>query len=200
VTRRKSGDAQPSLPGIVEAIPTHRLFLGLFPDKAALTAVEEVGRLVRRGLELKGPPQKAANFHVTVHHLGDYVDLSPRLVGSALEALEAIDTPAFDILMDHVAGFRGRPQHPIVLRCPEASAGVHVLWSTARAVLAAHGFSAWLEKKFTPHLTLMYADRMPSTPFPIQSIGWNVQEIVLVHSLLGRSEYQFLGSKRLRSS
>ena len=60
------------------------------------------------------------------------------------------------------------------------------------------GFAHWLERDFTPHVTLLYDDRLIAVPVPIEPIAWTVHEVVLVHSLLGKTEYRFLESVQLR--
>jgi 2'-5' RNA ligase len=191
------GDGQMSPAGFIEAAPTDRLFLGLFPDEAAQAAIADVAQALLREHHLRGQPFHPARFHLTVHHLGDYPGLRPEHIDAALTAIGRIATPAWDIALDHVSSFHGRRKHPIVLRCPDVHTGVHALWHESRMQLAAAGFAPWLQNDFTPHLTMFYGDRLLSTPIPIEPIAWTVRDIVLVHSLLGKAEYRFLGSKRL---
>ena len=191
------GDGQMSLAGFVEAAPKDRLFLGIFPDRPAQAAIAEVAQCLLREHGLRGQPFHPARFHLTLHHLGDYPELRPERIDAALTAIGRIATPPWDIALDHASSFRGRHKHPIVLRCPDVHTGVNALWHESRAQLAAAGFAPWLQHDFTPHLTMFYGDRLLSTPIAIEPIAWNVREAVLVHSLLGKTEYRFLGSTRL---
>ncbi len=186
-----------SLAGLVEAAPKDRLFLGIFPDQPAQAAIAEVAQRVLREQGLRGQPLHPSRFHVTVHHLGDYPELPPERIDAAMTAMARITTPAWNITLDHVASFRGRRKHPIVLRCPDVHTGVHALWHESRIQLAAAGFAPWLQHTFTPHITLLYGDRLLSMPIPIEPIAWTVREVVLVHSLLGKTEYRFLGNSPL---
>ncbi len=43
-----------------------------------------------------------------------------------------------------------------------------------------------------PHVTLMYGDRFVAEQSLEMEVGWAVHELVLVHSLLGRSCYRCL--------
>lgn len=194
------GDRQMSLAGFAEAAPKDRLFLGIFPDETAQVAIAEVMQRVLREHGLHGKPFLPSRFHLTVHHLGDYPELRPELIDAALTAIGRIAIPAWDIALDHVSSFRGRRKHPIVLRCPDVHTGVHALWHDSRAQLAAAGFAPWLQHDFTPHLTMLYGDRMLPAPIPIEPIAWTVREVVLVHSLLGKTEYRFLGSWQLAAT
>jgi 2'-5' RNA ligase len=195
--KAQPGNVQLSLTEFVEAAPKDRLFLGIFPDKPAQAAIADVVQGLLREHGLRGQPFHPSRFHLTVHHLGDYAELQPELIDAALTAIGRIATPAWEITLDHVSSFRGRRKHPIVLRCPDVHTGVHALWHESRAQLAAAGFAPWLQHDFTPHLTMLYGDRLLSMPIPIEPIAWTVRELVLVHSLLGKTEYRFLGSRQL---
>ncbi|HEY2344539.1 MAG TPA: 2'-5' RNA ligase family protein [Xanthomonadaceae bacterium] len=174
-------------------MPTDRLFLGLFPDQAASTRIEEVARHMAVEFGGSRPSSRASRFHVTVHHLGDHAGLDDALVDAAMAAIARIRAPTFDFTMDEVSGFRGGRKHPIVLRGRDGSPGAHELWRASRDVLVATVFARWLGRSYTPHLTLLYGDRLPASPIAVEPIVWAVGEMVLVHSLLGRSEYRILG-------
>lgn len=192
--------AQLSLAGFAEPVPKDRLFLGIFPDQPAQAAIAEMAQRMLGEHGLQGQPFHPSRFHLTVHHLGDYPELASERIAAALTAMARIATPAWNIALDHVASFRGRRKHPIVLRCPDVHTGVHALWHESRVQFAAVGFAPWLQHDFNPHLTLFYGDRLLSLPIPIEPIAWTVREVVLVHSLLGKTEYRFLGSRQLAVS
>jgi 2'-5' RNA ligase len=54
------------------------------------------------------------------------------------------------------------------------------------------------KSQFVPHLTLLYDERSIEEQ-QIERIGWTVTEFVLVHSLLGRGQYDILGRWPLRA-
>ncbi len=206
VTSRKAqpGDVQLSLAGFAEpAIPIKpvmkdRLFLAIFPDKAALASIEKVAQHAPREHGVHGRPLLSERFHVTLHHLGDFVEFPPGHVAAALSALARIAASPFEITLDRLASFRGRPgAHPCVLRCPGDHAGIGALWHESRVHLAAEGFAPWLQRTFTPHMTLLYGDQSLAAPVRIEPIAWTVREIVLVYSLLGKTEHRVLGHRQL---
>ena len=45
---------------------------------------------------------------------------------------------------------------------------------------------------YTPHMTLFYGD--PMRPHAVQPMSWCAKRIVLVRSLVGRTEHRHLGS------
>ncbi len=182
----------------------HRLFLGIFADAAVRTPVTTIARSLEHEHGMRGRLLRPDRLHVTLHHLGDYPELPPERVDAAIAALERIHMPAFDIAFTRVESFHGKPGHyPCVLRCPETPAegdtpaGVFALWHEARVQLAAEGFAPMLDRRFVPHITLLYGDRRLPMPVAIAPIAWRVNEVVLVHSLLGRTEYRFLARRLL---
>jgi RNA 2',3'-cyclic 3'-phosphodiesterase len=54
-----------------------------------------------------------------------------------------------------------------------------------------------LKRHYKPHVTLAYDSRRIDTQ-PIEPIAWQVHEFVLVHSLLGQTQYKFLAHFPLR--
>jgi 2'-5' RNA ligase len=196
--RGSPGEAQKSHVGLPEAVPIDRLFLGIFPDKPAQSSIEKVARRMLREYELRGSPLRASRYHVTLHHLGDYAGLTADICEAALAAIARIAVPAFDITLDRAASFDAPHMHPFVLRCADAETSVHPLWRESRSQLEDAGFLRWLDCEFTPHVTLLYDERLMAVPVAIEPISWTVREIVLVHSLLGKTEYRLLGTAQLR--
>jgi 2'-5' RNA ligase len=136
---------------------------------------------------------------VTLHHLGDYIDLPPGRVDAALSALDRIVMSPFQITLDHLASFRGKPgSNPCVLRSPDDHPGLDAIWHESRVQFAAAGFAHWLQRTFTPHLTLLYGDNLLHAPIPIEPIAWTVGEVVLMHSLLGKTVHRVLGRRQLQ--
>jgi 2'-5' RNA ligase len=191
------GDGQQSLAGFVEPVPNDRLFLGIFPDAIVQDTIAQAARRVQRQHGMHGQPLHPSRCHMTVHHLGDYPELLPERVDAALMALDRTIAPAWEIAFDRIASFRGKHKHPCVLRCPDTESGAHALWRETWAHFAAAGFTQWLQSGFTPHVTLLYGDRLLPAPMAIEPIRWTVRELVLVHSRLGMTEYHSLGRRQL---
>jgi len=177
-----------------EAAPTDRLFLGLFPDPVVLPRIQRVIHDLPREVGGSRAQPRTDRFHVTVHHLGDHEGLEPARVDAAMEVLGEVRAPAFEIALDEVSSFRGGRKHPIVLVGRDGSPGAHALWKASRDVLVRTPFARSLQRTYTPHLTLLYGDRMLASPVVIEAVGWRVDRMALVHSLPGRSEYRILGS------
>lgn len=190
------GAVHPTPGGRAEPAASDRLFLGVFPEAKAQLTIVDVANAYLRAQAMRATPQHSSRLHVTVHHLGDYAELLPETVEAALAAMAQIQSPRWTMVLDRLTGFPGQPRHyPIVLNC--ASRGAHVLWRESRSLLEAAGFSRWLERSYSPHMTLFHADRLPPAPIPIQPILWPVREVVLVHSLMGKGTYRVLGTRQL---
>jgi 2'-5' RNA ligase len=208
--KSRSGDGQLSLTGFGAAVKPsriqlkHRLFLGIFADSKARAPIATIAQSLAHEHGMRGRPLPSDRLHVTLHHLGDYLELPPERVDAAMAAIGRIDVPAFDIEFVRIDSFHGKPGHyPCVLRCADAPAegdaptGIFALWHEARVQLAAEGYASMLGRRFVPHLTLVYGDRRLPAPVAIQPIAWRVDEVMLVHSLLGRTEYRFLARRPL---
>lgn len=50
--------------------------------------------------------------------------------------------------------------------------------------MSSTGLGASAKKEFSPHVTLLYAERNVEE-LPIEPIGWTVNEFVLIHSMRG---------------
>ncbi len=98
-------DAQLSLDGIEAAQPTDRLFFAIFPDPDTASSIAALVQALHCEHELHGKPLRPERFHVTLHHLGDYVGLPQDVVASAKEVSNRVKGPMFDVAFDSVLSF-----------------------------------------------------------------------------------------------
>lgn len=176
-----------------------RLFFGLMlPEAQAAEAVHILDQ-TRAAEGLRGSAIRQDRLHITLIHVGDYVNALPGSLAPILRDAAATLAPAaFDIAFDRVSSFSGAPgRHPLVLLGDE---GVEALKAFRAALLTAvvrHGVKPLSRQAFVPHVTLSYADRV--TPErPIRPIAWRPDEFLLIHSEVGRSIYHTLGCWPLR--
>jgi 2'-5' RNA ligase len=180
---------QLSLLGFEPTPPTDRLFFAIFPDADAAARIAKLAERLRGKGGLKGKPLATERFHVTLHHLGDYIRLPQDIVAAAREAAAAVTAPPFDVLFDYAVSFVGRPRNrPFVLRGGDGVAALMAFQQSLGLAMRKAGLGRWVDQRFTPHVTLLYDDRFVDEQ-RIEPIGWAVHEFVLVHSLLGRSEH-----------
>ena len=190
--------SQHGFDGFGAARATDRLFFAVFPDAMTASGIAALATGLRRQHALHGQPLHVDRLHVTLHHLGDYAGLPADVLAAANAAAGSVDAGAFDAAFDSAASFpaRGRAA-PFVLLGGEALAPLHAFQRQLGERMAACGLARLVERRFTPHVTLLY-DRRNVALQDVPPITWRVREFVLVHSLLGRTEHRVLGRWVLR--
>ena len=66
------------------------------------------------------------------------------------------------------------------------------------AAMTDAGIGRYVRSRFKPHMTLLY-DRKYVAPQPIRPLRWTANEVVLIDSLVGRSQHIVLGRWPLQS-
>lgn len=181
--------------GIQSGMPStlHRLFFAVFPDAAARAAIERVVADLRATKRIGGRWTAASKYHVTLQFLGDHDDAAP-LIAKASTAAQAVLAESFDFSFDRIATFRGRFQVPCVLRlAPDSEAAFEALWRQLGDALARAGIAGETQRRYQPHLTIAYADRMLAEPIAIEPISAPAREFALVDSPVGGDLHQVVG-------
>lgn len=159
-----------------------RLFLAAVPDAAAAARICRLARALKHAHGFYGKIIEPERLHVSLFFLGE---LSEQIVRVAGEAAAEVRMPPFEVSFDRSASFRGRPgNRPLVL---VGDGGLDRLKSFRRTLgvaMARKGLRYLAKKDFTPHVTLLYADRNVEE-HPIEPIRWTVNEFVLIHSMHG---------------
>jgi 2'-5' RNA ligase len=170
----------------------HRLFFALLPNEVTR------GELARTAAALRAshPGLRArwvhpARYHATLHFLGNYAMLRQDVVEVAVLAADGLSAPAFEWLLRGAVSFRGR-QPPCVLRGSSVPEPLQPLWQNLRQVLTLAGQGRYLERSFTPHVTVAYSQRELLDDTPIEPVRWMIDEFALIHSVVGQPDYQVL--------
>jgi RNA 2',3'-cyclic 3'-phosphodiesterase len=181
---------QLSLPGFEAAPqPTDRLFFAIFPDVDAAARIAQLARRLRSEHGLKGKPLATKRLHVTLHYLGDYVGLPQAIVAAASAAAATVALPSFEVALDRVASFSGRPRNrPFVLLGGDGVAALTAFQQALGTALEKAGLGSRAKSPYTPHVTLLYGNHSVAGQ-AVETVGWTVHEFVLVHSLLGRTRH-----------
>jgi 2'-5' RNA ligase len=160
----------------------HRLFFAIFPDPPALEAIGRVAADLKAAKVLRGRWTMPAKYHITARFLGDHDDPADELIARAKAAAAQLRTAPFEIAFDRIVTFRGRYQSPCVLRCtPLSDSAMQQLWRGLGVVLPGVRGEE-MERRFVPHLTIAYGDRMLETPISIEPIVSRIEEFALVDS------------------
>jgi len=178
---------QMGLPGFDPPTPTDRLMFLLYPDPATAETIAREARRLKDALNLRGAPLLTDRFHITLHHLGDYVGLPRDLVRKGEDAGRALATASFEVAFDRAISFANRPgNNPFTLQGGE---GVQDLISFQRKLgleMAKTGLKP--DKQFLPHITLLYDGQVVPAQ-DIEPIRWTVNRFVLVQSKLGQTQH-----------
>ncbi len=170
----------------------HRLFLALIPDESVRIRLAAVADALKtRCPELRARWVNPARYHATLHFLGDHSMLRPDIVAAAKTAADSIRLAPFGWTLDHAVGFHGR-QPPCVLRSSVIPEPLQQLWQDLRRGLLLAGQGDHLERTFTPHVTLAYSHAALLQLTAIDPVFWRVDEIVLVHGVVGQPQQQVL--------
>jgi RNA 2',3'-cyclic 3'-phosphodiesterase len=183
-------EQQLSLPGLAPSPELDFLFFALLPSaEDALQIVSLRERLlVERGLT--GQSIIAERFHLSLHTVGAWHGLSRAAVTAAKEVGASFSKPRFEIVFDRAMSFAGN--RAFVLRA-KSEAPFTSFHHALGIEMKKAGIGRSVTSRFTPHMTLLYGDRMV-TERSIEPIHWTVREFVLVQSLRGRgrSRHTFL--------
>jgi 2'-5' RNA ligase len=185
---------EPSAPQAAARTETHRLFFALMPDAATRHEINHAAALVQQQHpELRARWVRPERFHATLNFLGDFPALPDDVVEKARVAANGMRAAPFAWTLDYVASFRGR-EPPCVLRGSQVPEPLLVLWRTMHTKLVETGLRLRNERQFTPHVTLAYARHELPQAVPVPPIVWQVDRLVLVHNVVGKGNYQILGS------
>lgn len=174
---------------------TDRLFFAVYPDIQTAQRIVQLARAVRAAHAMRGNPLHADRAHVTLHHLGDHAGLPEKLIANASDVAARMAAAPFEVSFDCVASFPGRARkRPCVLRSADepSNAPLVAFQGALGERLRAAGLGRYVERRFTPHVTLLYDERTLA-PEPVGPVGWSVRAFALVHSLIGRGEHRVLG-------
>lgn len=175
-----------------ELVPLHRLFFALLPDAVTREQLRQAAQTVQSGHPaLRARWVNPARYHATVHFLGDHVALREDLVDAASKAAGKLRALAFEWTLDGAGSFHGR-QPPCVLRSARVPDPLQQLWDELRQRLILLGQGRDIERHFSPHVTLAYSRGEALAHTPIPPVHWLVNELALVHSVVGQADYEVL--------
>ena len=189
--------SQGSLPGFEPATPTDRLFLAVFPNPQDAAQLATIANNYLASHNLSAGAVEPSRLHVTLFHLGDYTSLPPTLVDQSTEALSCLAAQPITIRFDQIGSFGNRrAKSPLVLAASDGNEQLHVLHKQLATHLRASSLGQWTHGSYVPHMTVAYGKA--TMPFEkIEPISWSVGEVLLIHSLLGKTRHIPLASRLL---
>ncbi|MDR6625297.1 2'-5' RNA ligase family protein [Caulobacter segnis] len=183
---------QLGLPGFDPPTPTDRLMFLLYPDAATAERIAAEARRSRDAFGLRGLPLQTDRFHVTLHHLGDYVGVPADVVRKGEVAGAGLSASPFEVTFDRALSFANRPgNNPFTLQGGESLQALVGFQQRLGLEMAKVGLKP--DKAFVPHVTLLYDGQVvPSQT--VAPIRWTVDRFVLVRSQLGQTRHIVLNS------
>ena len=187
------------LPGMEPANPgasVDNLFVAIFPSAENAKRISNLGVGLKDLLGVEGKLRPESHLHATMYHVGTYRDGLPEShVSLAKRSCEAaaLLSRSLEATFNRVLTFQGgEGRNPFVLSGTSNNSALHFLHKTLVAEFARQGFRVGRNSNFEPHVTLAYA-KEPVGEVPIEPIGCTVDELVLIHSLVGQTKYSVLG-------
>jgi 2'-5' RNA ligase len=156
----------------------HRLFFALYPDTTTTLRIAALVSRLRTQLGLEGRPHELQRFHVTLHHLGDFVGMPEALRETAEAAAGRVSFPPISLSFDHLLSFsRKAGNRPLVLGGGAGVEGVKRFRNRLGEALEKAG------------LPLKNGSFTLVPQQAVEPIGWTAGEFVLVNSLLGQRRH-----------
>lgn len=175
-------------------------FLALFPDSNTAEQLITLGNQIRSAHEMHSRLRPLIHLHISLHFFGCGSDVSKTLVQVLDPICKAVtaQTPPFDIDLDRVMSFRGRPgNNPLVLvGDDQRNTPLKSFHQLLEAKLVQNRLASRPNNKFVPHVTLLY-DRQLLSPTSVAPVTWKAEEIVLVRSEAGATKCERPGRWKL---
>lgn len=165
------------------------LFFALLPDAQTAQAVHHLGQQICHGHGLHGRALPPERLHVTLHYLGEYAGIPPRLLQQACAAGQALAAAPFALAFDQAATFDSRARsRPLVLRGDGEPAPLPALRQALQQQLARHGVAPRADGAYLPHMTLAYVDQALA-PQHVPALHWQATSLSLIRSVQGQGRY-----------
>jgi len=157
------------------------LFFAAKPAPDMRLAIAALGQGLIRAHGLKGHVMDAGRLHLTLAAAwAQNLSLQEAIWRAQMLAME-VRGPACSACFDVVGSFRNPDRHPFVLR-GEGMNELAGFRARLRQAMQRAGFA--VSSGFTPHMTLMWADRWVEDN-PIAPISWPVEDFELILSAGG---------------
>jgi RNA 2',3'-cyclic 3'-phosphodiesterase len=166
---------------------TDNLFLALFPTAEVAEQIAQLANDLKTAHALRGRLYQTNRLHITLFCFNP-LEVNLSTIAEAC-TLAAASTRPFEVRFDHVLSFPGRRSAtPFVLHGSNDNAALLDFHRRLESSFAQSGTRSKGKPGFSPHLTLLY-DEQRVRKQAVKSVSWVAQELVLLHSLVGKSQY-----------
>ena len=158
------------------------LFFANKPSFEVRLAIVETGQSLIQAHGLQGHVMDAGRLHLTLAAAwAEHLSLQ-EAIWRAQSLAMTVRAARLPVCFDVTGSFRGTDRHPFVLRGSQGLGELVGFRDRLRAAMRQSGFA--VSSGFTPHMTLMWADRCVED-YPIAPIAWQVRDFELVLSADG---------------
>ncbi len=180
-----------------EPVMPERVFFAILPPSYLWPVIGKLSEGVRRAHALDGRPIGLERLHITLALVSDgWFDTAPA-VRRAIAVGDAMAGPVFSARLELTTSFRNPRRKPFVLSANGGLADLIAFRAALRQRMLLAGFD--VPADFTPHLTLVWADRCVEEEYPIAPISWEVRDFALIRSYHGLSRYEIIRRWPLQS-
>ncbi|MCC4594423.1 2'-5' RNA ligase family protein [Xanthomonas campestris pv. phormiicola] len=175
--------------GFAAPAPHESLFFAVLPDPATAQRAFAIGERLRAEHGLRGRALPVERLHLTLHYLGEYAGIPPRLLQQAHAAGQAVAEAPFELCFDRVASFGGRTRaRPLVLLGDGEPPALRRLREALQRQLGRQGVAARAEAAYVPHITLSY-DEQTVPPQTVPDLRCTVAALSLIRSVQGQGRH-----------
>jgi RNA 2',3'-cyclic 3'-phosphodiesterase len=143
-----------------------------------------------------GRALKRHRLHMTMLYIGSYISVPEQTIEHALKVGDDLVASAFDLPLDIAGSFRN---HDLTwwLGCSQAPVALGALHRQLYTGLGLSREKPSGGQMFTPHVSIVSNNRQVLPTAPIAPIHWHVDELCLIDSVMGESNFRILKTWKL---
>lgn len=163
-------------------VPAHRLFFALQPPRREAAAIGRMGERLR-DIRARVADER---LHATLAVTDDFADFPEALARRMVEIGDMVSATPLAVALDRLSA----STRSVALRPGRVLPGLRELADQLQLPMerARMRRTGWT---FSPHVTLGYRDGQPFSE-RVETIGWQCDEFVLIHSVVGRTQHHLL--------
>ncbi|OJF90544.1 2'-5' RNA ligase family protein [Pararhizobium antarcticum] len=169
------------------------LFLAVVPERDTACQAVEIGRHAAVEYDLSREVRPHRKMHVALNAIGAYTQLPDDVVSTVSQAMSAVRAMPFEISFDRIMSFQTGYAQPLVLTSAVRSEEMMDLHVQLAKEMWSAGLIFSYNPRFKPHMTLLHDGATIAERELIEPVSWTVREFVLVHSLVGCNDHEYLG-------
>lgn len=165
------------------------LFLAIVPERDVAVQAAQIGREVSRRGAVSPTLLPCERLHVSLNAIGKYADYPDDVVFAVSAAMATVRAMPFEVTFDRVMQLSGSAVALTSVVRSEEMMDLHV--QLAKEMWAV-GLTFTYNPRFMPHMTLFHEDGPVTECRLAEPLTWVAREFVLIRSLVGRSEYDYI--------